>query len=72
MCYDERLNSREYVSVRNNKETSVNIDDFRGEPIKIESLKHGVLEFLELMLKDISWLGQEQTKKLSFPHGAFI
>jgi len=42
----------------------MNIDDLRSDPIKIESLSHGILEFLELMLKDMSWLDLEQTKEL--------
>lgn len=42
----------------------MNVDDLRNEPIKIESLSHGMLEFLEFILKDMSWLDQEPTKDL--------
>ncbi len=43
----------------------VNADDFfKSKPIIIESPTYGVLEFSELILKDMSWLDKEQTQKL--------
>ncbi len=45
--------------------TTINKDDFfNSEPIKIDSPKYGVMEFSELILKDMTWLDQEPTQKL--------
>src|SRR5438552_542256 len=45
---------------------TINKDDFfNNEPIKIESPKYGLMEFSELILKDYSWLNEEQIRNLS-------